>query len=195
MAVWLCFFCAAVRRLKNYLSRGKVNENPLAYYEENLDSLEELAGEISRQIRNESVDDYASGELCQIRSQMVKCREKMKQKAEQVMRANKNVMADNYCTLRSGRICVPVKKEYRMKIPGSVIDKSATGNTVFIEPNAVLSCYEELQPEDEKGQDGRNRNKIIKARKKHPADSVPRYQTGDSVMVYHTEEIIQYEEL
>ncbi len=138
-------FLAAVRRLKDYLSRGKVYENPLAYYEENLDSLEELAGEISRQIRNESVDDYASGELCQIRSQMVKCREKMKQKAEQVMRANKNVMADNYCTLRSGRICVPVKKEYRMKIPGSVIDKSATGNTLFIEPNAVGSCYEELQ--------------------------------------------------
>ena len=49
-------FLAAVRRLKDYLSRGKVNENPLAYYEENLDSLEELAGEISRQIRNESVD-------------------------------------------------------------------------------------------------------------------------------------------
>lgn len=145
MAVWLCFFCATGRRLKDYLSRGKVNENPLAYYEENLDSLEELAGEISRQIRNESVDDYASGELCQIRSQIVKCREKMKQKAEQVMRANKNVMADNYCTLSSGRICVPVKKEYRMKIPGSVIDKSATGNTLFIEPNAVLSCYEELQ--------------------------------------------------
>lgn len=69
----------------------------------------------------------------------------MKQKAEQLMRANKECMADSYCTTRNGRICVPVKKEYKFKISGSVIDKSATGNTFFIEPISVAKFYEELQ--------------------------------------------------
>ncbi len=55
--------------------------------------------------------------------------------------------------------------------------------------NGFLESYSAVQPEDEKGQGGRNRNKIIKARKKHPADSVPRYQTGDSVMVYPDKKI------
>ena len=37
----------------------------------------------------------------------------------------------------NGRICVPVKKEYKLKVPGSVMDKSSTGNTLFIEPAGV----------------------------------------------------------
>lgn len=135
----------AVRRLKDYLDRGKADNNPLAYYEENLDAVETLREEISRQIRNGAVDDYASKELRQIRSDIVRCEEQMKQKAEQVMRANKECMADNFCTTRSGRICVPVKKEYKFRIPGSVIDRSATGNTFFIEPAGVAKYYEELQ--------------------------------------------------
>ena len=69
----------------------------------------------------------------------------MKQKAEQVMRANKECMADHYCTLRNGRVCIPVKKEYKLKISGSVIDKSSTGSTLFMEPASVAKYYEELQ--------------------------------------------------
>lgn len=136
---------AAFQRLKDYLGRGKADGNPLSYYEENLGTMEELREEIGRQIRNEAVDDYASGELHQVRSQIAKCQEQMKQKAEQVMRANKGCMADSYCTQRNGRVCVPVKKECRQKIQGSLIDKSATGNTLFIEPSAVGKYYEELQ--------------------------------------------------
>lgn len=136
---------AVIRRLKDYLNRCKSSQNPLAYYEENLNAMEELREEISRQIRNESVDDYASGELRQIRSQMAKCEEQMKQKAEQIMRANQSCMADHYCTLRNGRVCLPVKRESRLKIPGSVIDKSSTGNTLFIEPSSVGKYYEQLQ--------------------------------------------------
>ena len=91
------------------------------------------------------VDDYASKELEQIRRQIIECDDRMKQKAEQVLRSNKECMADNYCTLRNGRICVPVKKEYRLKVPGSVIDKSSTGSTFFIEPAGVAKYYEKLQ--------------------------------------------------
>lgn len=135
----------AVMRLKDYLSRGKSYGNPLGYYEENLDALEDVREEIRRQIRGGEVDDYASKKLQQLRSQIIKCEEQMKQKAEQIMRSNKECMADNYCTFRNKRICVPVKKEYKLKIPGSVIDQSATGNTLFIEPSGAAKYYEELQ--------------------------------------------------
>lgn len=132
-------------RLKKYLLRGKIFDNPLSYYEENLNAVEELMEEISRQIRNGAVDNYASKVLSQIRSQIVKCEEQMRQKADQIMRANKESMADHYSTLRNGRVCIPVKKEYKHKIPGNVIDKSATGNTLFIEPAGVAKYYDELQ--------------------------------------------------
>ncbi len=134
-----------ISRLKDYLKRGKMYDNPLSWYEENMDSQDELKEEIRRQIRGGEVDDYASKELRNIRSQIVKCEEHMKLKAEHVMQANKQCMADSYCTFRNGRICIPVKKEYKLKISGSVIDKSSTGNTLFIEPAAAAKHYEELQ--------------------------------------------------
>lgn len=135
---------AAVRRLRDYLTRGRGSGNSLAYYDENLYTVEELREEIGRQIRGQEVDDYASKELLQIRRQIVKCEEQMRQKAEQVLRSNKECMADNFCTLRNGRICVPVKKEYKFRIQGNTIDKSSTGNTFFIEPSGAAKYYEEL---------------------------------------------------
>ncbi len=134
-----------VERLKQYLARGKQYENPLAYYDENLDERSELREEIVMQIRNEAVDDRASKLLFDLRMKITATEEAMKQKADQLIRNNKDIMADTYHTLRNGRICVPVKKEYRFRIPGSVIDKSATGNTVFIEPAAIAKISEELQ--------------------------------------------------
>ena len=134
-----------VERLRDYLKRGKAFDNPLAYYDENLDTSTDLREEIGRQIRNEAVDDHASDLLQELRSEIVKLEESMKQKAETVIRNNRECMADGYYTLRNGRICVPVKKEYRYKIAGSVMDKSSTGNTVFVEPAGVLKTYEELQ--------------------------------------------------
>ena len=134
-----------VERLKDYLARGKQYENPLAYYDENFDELKELREEICRQIRYEAVDDHASNVLYDVRTRIARAEEAVKQKAEQVIRNNKDCMADTFYTLRNGRVCVPVKKEYRFRIPGSVIDKSASGNTVFVEPAALAKYYEELQ--------------------------------------------------
>ena len=135
----------AVERLKYYLAGGRQYENPLAYYDENLDGLNDLRENICRQIRCEEVDDHASNVLYDVRTRIIHAEENIKQKAEQVIRNNKDCMADTFYTLRNGRVCVPVKKEYRYRIDGTVLDKSATGNTVFIEPAALGKYYEELQ--------------------------------------------------
>ena len=134
-----------MRRLRDYLKKGISFQNSLAYYEEQIYLLEDLQEEIRRQIRNGEVDDYASKELSQIRIQITKCEEKIKLKADQIMRANKECLADNFYTYRNGRLCIPIKKEYKLKISGSIIDKSSTGNTLFIEPTSVANLYEELQ--------------------------------------------------
>ncbi len=135
----------AVRRLKDYLGRGKVYEISLPYYDENLDSLDDIRKELSSKIRSGQVDDYASKLLKSLREGISRLESKMREKADAVMRANKDCMSDSFCTTRNGRICVPVKKECKFRISGSVIDKSSTGNTLFIEPAATAKIYEELQ--------------------------------------------------
>ena len=97
---------SAVRRLKDYLERGKSLENPLAFYEENLDAVSEMREEIARQIRSERVDDYASKELAQLRMQIIKKTEEMKQKADQLMRSNKEAMADSFKLQRNTTVSV-----------------------------------------------------------------------------------------
>lgn len=135
----------AVKRLKDYLNRCKALELSLPWYEQNLDELDETRESIHVKIRNGAVDDYASKLLHELRSGIVRLEEKMKEKAEAVIRSYKECMSDSYSVNRNGHLCVPVKKEYKFRVSGSVINKSATGNTLFIEPTAVAKYSEELQ--------------------------------------------------
>ncbi|HBA48530.1 MAG TPA: DNA mismatch repair protein MutS [Lachnospiraceae bacterium] len=136
---------AAVERLKSYLDRGKSCQIPLAYYEENLNPLEELREQLRYQIWNEQVSDNASKRLKSLRGDIQRAEDKMREKADAVMRANKDCMSDHFSTVRNGHVCIPVKKEYKFKISGILIDKSSTGSTLFIEPAASAKYYEELQ--------------------------------------------------
>ena len=135
----------AVMRLKNYLSRCKQWEISLAYYDENLDCLDHLKETIGMQIRNGRIDDNASKDLESFRDEIERNERCMREKVDAVMRANKESLSDHFSTLRNGHICIPVKKEYKYKIKGNVIDKSSTGGTLFIEPGSVGKYYETLQ--------------------------------------------------
>ena len=133
------------RRMKAYLDKGKAYNLSLAYYEENIDALDDLEEMISLQIRNGSVDDGASPLLKDLRAAIMRTEDKMREKADMVIRNNKECMSDSFSTMRNGHICIPVKKEYKYRISGTVMDKSSTGNTIFIEPVTVGKYYEELQ--------------------------------------------------
>ena len=134
-----------VARLKKYLCQGKQYEISLAWYEENLEPLEELRESIYTQILNEQVADNASKLLKSLRMEIAQTESRMREKADGVMRTHKDCMSDSFSTMRNGRICVPVKKDCKFKISGTVIDKSSTGNTLFMEPTACGEYYAMLQ--------------------------------------------------
>lgn len=146
------FFLVAVRRMKSYLDKGKEKQIGLAFYSDNLVELDELYGEIERSVRGGRIDDYASGALRDIRRELAVLDGKIREKAERVVRAEQAYLTDSFVVNRNGRICVPVKKEYKSKIPGTLVDKSATGATLFIEPQAVTQlrdAYEIFKIEED----------------------------------------------
>ncbi|MBE5992098.1 MAG: DNA mismatch repair protein MutS [Paenibacillaceae bacterium] len=134
-----------VKRYKDFLNRCKYLELSLAYYEENLNPLESLAKELFESIRNKRVDDSASKYLRNVRQEIVRMEEKLRTKAETMLRTNKKFFSDSYITIRNGKVCLPVKKEYKPAVPGSVIDQSSTGSTLFIEPSAIAALNGELE--------------------------------------------------
>ena len=136
---------AAVSRMKQYLNRGKAAGISMAWYEENLDSCEELRTSIHEQIRNGRVDDNASKLLKSCRMDMEREERAMREKADAAIRANKAYMADSFSTMRNGRMCIPVKAEFKNRIKGTVIGQSATGSTVFLEPASAARHAEALE--------------------------------------------------
>lgn len=138
-------FLTMVARLKKYLCQGKQYEISLAWYEENLELLEDIRQSIYTQIVNEQVADNASKLLKSLRIDIAQAESRMREKADAVMRTHKDCMSDSFSTMRNGHICVPVKKECKFRISGTVIDKSSTGNTLFMEPLACGEYYAMLQ--------------------------------------------------
>lgn len=138
-------FLVAVRRLKSYLDKGMQRQIGIAFYGENLVLLEDLSSEIERCIRIDVIDDYASGDLRDIRRQIQILEEKIREKAERALKSNQAYVNDNFVVKRNGRLCIPVKAEHKNKISGTVVDKSSTGSTVFIEPKIVAELQEEYE--------------------------------------------------
>lgn len=134
----------AVDRMKRYLNQGKNYDISLAYYEENLSAPEEIRTAIRDRIRSGKVEDSASKTLKACRMEMEREERAMREKADAVMRANKACMADSFSTIRDGHICIPVKKEFKNRISGTVIGQSATGSTVFLEPASAAKHHENL---------------------------------------------------
>ncbi len=136
---------SAVARMKQYLEQGKKLEFSLAYYEENLFPVPQIREEVHIRIRNGQVDDSASRVLRACRMSMEKEERAMREKADAALRAHKALMADSFSTVKNGHICIPVKAQYKNRIPGNVIGQSATGSTVFLEPAAAARHFETLQ--------------------------------------------------
>lgn len=138
-------FLASVGRMIRYLDRGCERQISLAFYRENLDPLSGLQEEIQRCIRNGRVDDAASPALRDARRRILLLEEKIREKAESILRSQKNCMAEGFTVMRNGSLCLPVKKECKSKVPGRLVDKSSTGATLFIEPAAVAALQQDLE--------------------------------------------------
>lgn len=138
-------FLSAIKRLKSYLEKGKEKQIGLAFYSDSLHVQDELCKEIERCIRGKRVDDAASGTLQDIRRKLIRLDEKRKEKAESILKSCKAYTAEAFLVSRNGRICIPIKKAYKSKVSGTVVDKSSTGETLFIEPKAVEQLCAEYE--------------------------------------------------
>lgn len=87
------------------------------------------------------VKDNASPMLKELRTEMVQEQNKLRKKLDQFLtNAQKNGFSDEDMTItvRNSRLVIPLKAEYKRKFKGFVHDESATGQTVFFEPEEVL---------------------------------------------------------
>ncbi|MDR1114783.1 MAG: Smr/MutS family protein [Tannerella sp.] len=100
--------------------------------------------------------DNASPELLRIRKEMTAT---MGSISRNLLSILKSAQAEGFIdkdvtpTMRDGRLVIPVSPSFKRKIRGIVHDESATGKTVFIEPEAVVEAnnrIRELESEEKR---------------------------------------------
>src|SRR5690606_17998500 len=115
-----------------------------------------LQEEISKVLNdNGEVMDSASPRLATIRRDLKVSYDRLMQRLNRIITssANAQFLQDALITTRNGRYVVPIKAEFKGRIPGIVHDSSSSGATLFIEPLATVELnneWRELQLEEEK---------------------------------------------
>lgn len=107
-----------------------------------------LEQEIANAIMSEDeISDSASTRLRQIRQQIKNKKAEIKNRLEKIVTSQDTAkhLQDTVVTMRGDRYVVPVKSESKGKIQGIVHDMSASGQTVYIEPMAVVNLNNELR--------------------------------------------------
>ncbi len=137
-------FLNACKRLVNFLKKAENLDGRVAYYGRAFSLIEELVQEIENAIINDKVQSFASKTLQDLRRKIDNTQLSVKSKLDTILKSKKNYLSDSHVTSRNGRFVLPVKKEYKNQVSGTVIDSSATGSTVFIEPSAISKLQEEL---------------------------------------------------
>lgn len=96
---------------------------------------------------NGTVVDSASQTLRSIRQSLRSEESKVRQKLESLTRGSNaaKMLSDSIITIRNDRFVIPVKQEYRSHYGGIVHDQSASGQTLFIEPDSVIQSNNEVQ--------------------------------------------------
>jgi DNA mismatch repair protein MutS2 len=101
------------------------------------------------------VMDTASTHLAVIRRDLKVAYDKLQTRLTRLISSSTNALylQEAIITLRNGRYVIPIKAEFKGRIPGVVHDSSSSGATLFIEPLATVELnnnYRELQLDEEK---------------------------------------------
>lgn len=139
-------------RLKKFLSNDDsdrqssypVIENLIAALYTNRALEQEIANAI---VSEDEISDSASTRLRQIRQQIKNKKSEIKNRLEKIVTSQDTAkhLQDTVVTMRGDRYVVPVKSESKGKLQGIVHDMSASGQTVYIEPMAVVNLNNELR--------------------------------------------------
>ncbi|WP_461790711.1 endonuclease MutS2 [Pedobacter sp.] len=89
----------------------------------------------------------ASKELLDITTSIAKGEQEVRRKMDAIYKSAvaNNWVADGSLTVRDGRMCIPILAENKRKLKGFIHDESASGQTVYLEPEEVFTLNNKLR--------------------------------------------------
>lgn len=134
------------KRLKGFLAGHAERFPKLAELEAPLAPQPDLVKELRRCLEpGGQVKDAASPPLGGIRSAIGSLQGKIKHQVQRLLSSNASYLQEALVTVRGDRYVLPVRAEFKSKVPGLVHDSSASGQTLFIEPMVLVDLNNQLQ--------------------------------------------------
>ena len=152
-------FLRSCHQLQKYMISKQDIAPSVASYATSMYTLDSLREEIERCIHLGRITDQASKELAKIRKQAAISEERLKKKLDTLLNKHRSILQDQLVAKRGDRYCLPVQKEFRKQLKGTIIDESASGQTVFIEPTDISMLQMELNMY--RAQEQREESKIL----------------------------------
>lgn len=89
----------------------------------------------------------ASADLQNIITGIAKAEQEARRKIDHIFKSaqNNGWTADGSLTIRDGRLCIPLLAENKRKVKGFVHDESASGQTVYMEPEEVFQLNNQVR--------------------------------------------------
>ena len=89
--------------------------------------------------------DDASAKLKGIRQSIKTNESRIRERLHHITKTKSKMLSDAIVTIRNNRYVLPVKQEYKGAIGGIVHDQSSSGQTLFMEPKAIIDLNNDLQ--------------------------------------------------
>jgi DNA mismatch repair protein MutS2 len=137
-------FLRSLEQLKKFMQRWESVAPLVCLYSRSIHNYSDLQEQIGRSIRYGRIIDSASSELGKVRKQILVVEDRLKKRLEAVMQKHRSILQESIVSLRGGRYVIPVKKEHRRLVPGSVLDESSSGQTIYVEPAELAVLQAEL---------------------------------------------------
>ncbi|MGG1663154.1 endonuclease MutS2 [Brevibacillus sp. NRS-1366] len=137
-------FLTSCTQLMKYMAAKADIAPRVSTYASSMHTMTKLKSEIELCIRHGQVVDTASKDLLKTRKRIAVFEERLKNKLDSLMSKYRSILQENMLSTRNGRYVLPVKKEYRKQVNGMVLDESASGQTVYMEPTEVSTLQFEL---------------------------------------------------
>lgn len=137
-----------IKSLSDWYSHCENIETELSYLFSRLQPNDYLLEKLDRSIISEDeIADSASSELSAIRRKINRAGMQLRETLDKMVK-NQTVqkcLQESNVTIRDGRFVLPVKAEYRGQISGLIHDTSASGQTIFVEPMAIVEANNDIR--------------------------------------------------
>lgn len=148
--------------------------------EEPLPLLQELGGHIAvlkslEQTIFNCIDDHgkmldsASSRLKSIRASIRTLEGRVREKLDDLTKSKSHMLSETVITIRNDRYVLPVKHEHRQTFGGIVHDQSASGQTLFMEPKALVDLNNQLH--EARLKEETEINRVLRELSEHVADN------------------------